>query len=489
MGRLAAMAIGIGFALAVGRGPARAGDDDGDSVATIAQAVADAEDARRAGDATTGDDADALYARCTQRYDELAAAVPRTVDRDVWLYTAALCAVRGHDRFDAMAHLRTLDAELPRSRFAPEALLRRAELELAVGEVELAIATWATLAARYPAEGEARDALANVVMLRAAVGDLDGAAAATDDFTRRFGAKVPAEAAQLAVGLAAERARRGDVDGAIAGYAAARTHTKLDRDELAVVIEAEAALRWARACPVALTVGLCLTPRGDAAHARRRADADLAQRGFAEVEQLVDTRDLRGAHALARAQLHRAERAIEAALAHGSVPQLPTDRDGRPTAAGLRRLSAWTAAWMRSTADAERAIAAVIDVGPGSGLVAVAIAARATAMYEGLAITLAAAPVPRPLRGTPGEAVYRDALSDPVSQLRERAVAAATVCLRRAADLSLVDPDLAFCAAYLASQGDLAYALDERRGAPAELAIDALLPAPPPPPSPPPFAP
>ena len=484
MGRLAAMATTMAMAigLALASGTARAGDDGSDAAATIAQATADAEDARRAADATTGEDADALYARCTQRYDQLAAEFPRATDRDLWLYTAALCAARGHDLFDAIAHLRTLDAELPRSRFAPEALRRRGEMELAVGEVELAIATWSTLASRVPAEREGRDALANVATLRAVLGDLDGAAAAVDDFRRLYAAKAPAEASRLAVGLAAERARRGDVVGAIAGYAAARKRPDLDRDDRAVVVEAEAALRWTRSCPVAPTVGLCLGPRHDAARARRRGDADLAQRGFAEVEQLAEPRDPRSGYALARARLHRAERAIEAALAHGSVPALPTDRDDRPTAAGLRRLSAWTAAWMRSTADAEAAIAAVTDVGPSSGPVAVAIAARATAMYEALAITLATAPVPRAARSTQTATLYRDALTDPVSQLRERAVAAATVCVRRAGELSLVDADLAFCAAYLAARGDVAYALDERRSPPSTILADALLPEPPPPP-------
>ena len=297
-------------------------------------------------------------------------------------------------------------AEHPRSPLAPRALWQLGVLHGALGQVELAADALARLATRYPGEREAPDALWNLVLYRVALGDDAGAAAAAAQFVRNYGKTRPADVAQLRVDLADRLRARGDEAAADAAYAAVLAGPHQDHALTVRVVLARADLAWARACPIATTAGLCLRvgPAGATPVARRTADARAAQAGFARVVDGSAPDDPTVAAAVARARLHQAERAIEATLAMAPMPTLTLDRDGRPSPASTKAVTAWLTAWQRSITDTDRAIEQVLVARDGAS--AVAVVARAALFYDRLATTLTTARVPRALRGQP-EARWR----------------------------------------------------------------------------------
>ena len=472
-------------AVVLGAGGAWAGDaDDAPAPMARAQAIAAAEAHLRAGQAAVGDAALDELEACGQGYLTVFNDAPAAPGADELLYNAATCFAHAGAAGAAIQLGEQLVATFPTSRLAPATLSQIARLHQAVGEFARAVDASVRLAERYPAEREAADALWNAIGLSAALGDDARLTALAARYQRTYGAKRPDDAGQLGAYLAARQAERGDVDGAIAAYGAVLKRWQATPAQRAELLVARAELQWQRACPARGAVGLCVRGAEQlTVVARRGGDAADALAGFAQVVGRFDRNAPEVARALARARLHQTEAAVEAVVALGAVPPLAVDQGGAPTPAGLKRMSEWLRAWQQAMATADRAATDAFALPHGP--TAVAVAERLARMYRHAAATLIAAPVPRSLVGTPAAVVYRDQLAAVAEPLRQKARDAAEACLRKGAELGIVDDDVASCGAIAALAHPAAWALVERVPAASVTPIAAApepVPAPPPPP-------
>ncbi|MBK7190971.1 MAG: hypothetical protein IPH80_00555 [Myxococcales bacterium] len=481
----------IAVAVVLGAGGAWAGDaDDAPAPMARARAIAAAEAHLRAGQAAVGDAALDELEACGQGYLAVFNDAPAAVGADELLYNAATCFAHAGSAGAAITVGEQLVATFPTSRLAPATLSQIARLHQAIGEFERAVDASVRLAERYPAEREAADALWNAIGLSAGLGDDDQVAALAARYQHTYGAKRPDDARQLAVYVAARQAERGDVDGAIAAYQTVLATWRATRGAQAAVWDALADLQWRRACPASTARGLCV--RGDARLTpvkRRENDTVAAVAGFLHVVKLAEAGgpdDPMLAQAHARARLHLVERAVEAVVALGAVPPLAVDQDGAPTAAAIKRMGEWLRAWQQAMTTADRAATDAIALPDAP--TAVAVVERLARMYRHAAATLIAAPVPKSLVGTPAAAVYRDQLDEVAAPLRQRAQQAAEACLRKAAELGIVDDAVASCGAIVAQAQPAAWVLDELLPPPTATSI-AAAPEPVPAPAPAPLAP
>ncbi|MBL8626057.1 MAG: hypothetical protein JNK64_32375 [Myxococcales bacterium] len=452
----------IALAVVLGVGGAQAGDaDDATAPMARARAIAAAEAHLQAGRAAVGDASLDELEACGQGYLAVFNDAPTLPGADELLYNAATCFAHAGSAGAAIQLGEQLVATFPTSRLAPATLSQIARLYHAVGEFERAADASVRLAERYPAEREAVDALWNAIGLTAALGDDARSTALAARYQRTYAAKRPDDARQLAAYLAARQAERGDVDGAIAAYAVVLKRWQATPAQRAELLLARAELQWQRACPARGAVGLCVRGADQlTVVARRAADAADALAGFAQVVGRFDRTDPEVVRLLARARLHQTEAAVEAVIGLGAVPPLAVDQDGKPTSAGLKRMSEWLRAWQQAIATADRAATDAFALPHGPS--AVAVAERVARMYRHAAATLIAAPVPKSLVGTPAAVVYRDQLAQVAEPLRQKAQEAAEACLRKGAELGIVDAAVASCGAIAAQARPAAWALVER---------------------------
>lgn len=444
-------------------GVASAGPGDGADAARLLELRTAAETAER--EAKASGDRE-TYDRCGEGYLALAAAAGAAADPQDAAevhYNAAVCFEEGGSYGQAMALQERVIELAPASRVAAKALARGAMMRSRIGDYAGAADGLEEYARKYAGEQDASDALSDAAYYRRALGDEPALRRVLEYWLKKFGAKQPRVAAEVAHQLVRSQAAGKKPAAAAALHRAwlGRFGGKADRLLTARVLLTIGQLELEASCPVKLVDGLCLArarlPRG-----AERCRPDLAPmvavprtpaavtRAAAALRQTVALAEAvrnpdspgEAAWIVGQAQLARTTPALEAALAN--QPPVPVfDAKGAWTRSSREAFQRWLADRTLALSRAELALDAAYR-SQHAGVRAQALGRIAWVMIA-TADQLAAASL---LRHRARDAWTREdycrAMSAHTEDLMGRALEAADRCLDLAADAGVVD-DAAPC--------------------------------------------
>jgi tetratricopeptide (TPR) repeat protein len=426
------------------------------------------------------------YEVCGAAYAEAANAAATQMSDLVpeMTYNAAVCYEMGASTSAATVMYSKLIDEHRSSKLVPRALARRGQIYMSIAYFDQAAADFELYAQRYAGEKDAADALENAFRLRVALGDDRGARKDAETWIKFFGAKRPADAADVAFVLAWRTRDAGKADEALDAYRTwLRTYSgKARREQIAAAYLAIGELRWQASCKGRPTAeGLCVARTRTTATATATArcgthlpvvavarDPALVKEATAALQKAVSVATTSGDElAMLRgdqARLLLADQRLEAALAI-ETPIPVVDAAGAPTAASTKELMTWLGTWQRVLTEARRGYEDLLR--SKNARVSVAAAGRIALLVQHAADTLGSAPLPK-MKKTRLDVIrglYCDALEAYVAPLDAQAEQAAAACLDVAGRTGVVE-ETAGCAAIWDRHHPEAAAAGERLPAP-----------------------
>lgn len=414
--------------------------------------------------------------RHRQAYDTaLKAGGPTAAGLDQALFDAAVCYDDAAKAPAALAAYRELRDRFGKSPLVAQGLLRTARLHARLGQHAEAAAAFEDYARRYPAEADAVAALREAIRHHTEVGADERAIAATKLFVKQYGGKQPAAAAEAFLALVTIYEKRGDAAAVTHLRAYLKTHAARGGDELRLTALARLGeVLWRQSCRVKGVDGACVeVVRPGPKHQQCGAADRLAWKAVArDPRKVKEARatlaeavalyeraggKLPGAdekatrHRYAQARFVLAEASFEAVFALA----YPTGLDFDPAEPAVaKRSTAAFEAWFkdldrRATTAAGEYQALLVEVKDPT--YAVAATARTGQLASGFVDALLTADVPPFIRAY-DEAVdaYCDKLREVAIPHEERAGEAFGVCVRLSTDLGLSTPWADVCTRELA---------------------------------------
>lgn len=402
--------------------------------------------------------------KCGDRYraaydDAVKGGASATAKPDELLYDAAVCYEQAGSTPAAVTAYREVSDRFPASPAARRALGRLAALFGKIGQYAEAAAASEDYARRYPDDAFA--ALSDAVYYRKQAGDDDQAIADTRLFVKRYAATRPADAANAFFSMGTIYERRGKSADTVEHYRAyVKTWGSKGGDDKLVFAYARIGdLLWHQSCPVKETDGACVRPaRPKADHQQcgavdrvaalavkrdrtkvKEAQAALAL-AIAQYERAggtfpsADERVMRQYYAQARFDLAEADREAVLAVA------FPAGLDFDATRPALRRKSderfaAWFDEKDRLAAKARSAYLALI-VEVKDPTYAIAAAARLGQLSLGLADAVLTSAIPTRVRPDPAAvAAYCDRLQAVAEPYEAQAIESFSACKKVSTDI------------------------------------------------------
>lgn len=154
---------------------------------------------------------DGKYSECGAAYRAIDAEEVNVQNGDAMLYNAGVCFGMAGDSELAIHAFRDLLAKYPRSRHRQKALVGIGNQHEAVANYAAAAEAYEVYAHQYGGELDAPNAMFLAMEYRRALGDDEGVIRIVNDFSMRYGRKLPSEAAAAVFSLVQIYERRGSV--------------------------------------------------------------------------------------------------------------------------------------------------------------------------------------------------------------------------------------------------------------------------------------